>query len=267
METPTLLDQACRSKGLFRLAMLWQRPAADHSRYMASWWSAMFSLPLLMTLVVAEAAAQEITLSQVSVIDLEEAPGPVPSEIVHFLPREPSKPVPIGDTDHYGQLALEFKCGLGTKVQARPHDSAYMYSRKAHCSSIMRFQVQPITIQVRLQENMDKAAEIGDFAAAALAATELASMDSRSPEQVAGEAAEFLSIVYAATALGVDEGLVFDKSQSRTVISAKLQAALQGFQLEAGIEVTGQLDYNTLATMSQTTSGLLRHRDYQPNRM
>lgn len=227
----------------------------------------MLILPLLLFQEPTRIAAQETTLNLVRVTDREEVSRPIPSEIVHFLPTSPNQPIPIDETDDQGRLSLQFTCIQGTKVQARPHDWTYMHSSKAFCRETMSFRVDSIETQKRLQANMDRAATHGDFAAAALAATELASMDKRETQQVAGEQAEFLSVVYAAKALGIDDGFAFDQAQSRLVMSVEMVDVVREYQLGAGLEVTGQLDYNTLSTMSKTTSGALRHKYYEPGGM
>jgi hypothetical protein len=193
----------------------------------------------------------------------DEQNRPVRSEIVHFPPDTPEKPIPLDETDHEGRLPLSFECKLGTKIQARPKEDAYLYSSKRFCRPQLDFRVTPKEVYWTLKNNLDSALEAADFATAALAATELASIGKREGVSVAGEDAEFLSYIYAAEALKVPNGVTFDQVQQKPVVAAALKDAVQSFQRQMGIEVTGKLDYVTLSTMSGTTSAALRYGNVQ----
>ncbi len=224
--------------------------------------SAIAALALAVFLVRATTSsmAQEVILTLVTVQN--DKGQPIESEIWRYPPTAPDDGFPVDVTNAQGRLDLSFACPQGPRIQARPHDAGYYNSSPRFCRSEMHLSVLSINVAMRLRANLEKAATAKDFAVASLIATELASVEPREGEGVAGTAAESLAVVYAEKAFATTDGVIFDPAQGKKVMTPVLQEKVRDFQRSEGLAVTGKLDYGTLSTLAGTSSGAVRYSDY-----
>jgi hypothetical protein len=213
---------------------------------------------------LGQALADDLILSLVNVQD--DKGNPVVSEIWQIPAVAPDQAFSLGETDRDGTIEPGFPCSVGIRIQARPNDETFSYSKRVHCRSQLSLRVDPIDVVMRLQDNLEKAVTAEDFASASIIATELASTESPAGG-VTGLAAASLAIVYAERAFDVTDGTVYDPQQGMEVMTPELKGKILSFQRNNNLKETGNLDYNTLSTLSGTTSGAVRYQVYGAGQM
>ncbi|NOI02047.1 peptidoglycan-binding protein [Vibrio kanaloae] len=164
--------------------------------------------------------------------------------------KENKKKVSITGLDGYVQV--EFTCGLLETLVVYPVvHRAYYYDTFECPVSINTVSLRSNKRQVNLVKNAEWSIDKGDFGTAALAYTEAAyRLSTKNQNRQEFLALEVNAYNAAANYFSVSESTVFDVKQNKPVMSSQLKQAIIELQSEKGLQVTGNLDFQTLSTMS-----------------
>ncbi|MCP3940317.1 MAG: peptidoglycan-binding protein [Desulfobacteraceae bacterium] len=156
----------------------------------------------------------------------------------------------VSYTNKDGYTQVEFQCDKLDKVIFIPKSD--YYSKTFNCP-IKKKEIflSSITYQRNLIANAEHNFSIGDYGSSAFAFSEAAAR-LRKHDKNASMAAAVKAYKATGKVFGVETSVVFDPLQAKQVISPELGKAIKKYQQEIGLEVTGELDFRTLKSVSKT---------------
>jgi hypothetical protein len=173
---------------------------------------------------------------------------------VHYLSRQGIHKV-IGHSNA-GTATLDTVPQNGEELYFEPDSTDYVYTpfKWAPPGSTVVVDRRPRSVSIiALLDGLAKATRESNQAVIALIANELSTRSEvkhkRVYEQVSNQAAAKVFEV------PLEEALVYDPQQKKTVPSENLTTAVKQYQKDNGLTVTGELNYPTLKTKSGTSIG------------
>ncbi|MBU2895805.1 peptidoglycan-binding domain-containing protein [Vibrio hepatarius] len=161
----------------------------------------------------------------------------------------------VSATGQDGYLVKEFSCEILEKIIVTPINHRAYYYDSYDCPIKKKIiSLKSNKRQRNLVKNAQSSFHKGDFGTAALAYTEaafrLSSTNQSRQEYIELEVKAYDSIAHY---LSIEESTVFDTKQNKPVMSQKLKKAILDFQVQKGLKTTGELDFQTLSTVSSKT--------------
>jgi len=156
----------------------------------------------------------------------------------------------VSYTNKDGYTQVKFQCDKLDKVIFIPKSD--YYSKTFNCP-IMKKEI--FLSSMTYQRNLISHAELnfskGDYGSSALAFSDAAAR-LKEYDKNASITAGVKAYKAIGEVLGVKESVVYDPLQNRQVLSPELGKAIKKFQQKKGLEVTGNLDFGTLRSVSKT---------------
>jgi hypothetical protein len=173
---------------------------------------------------------------------------------VHYLSRQGGHKV-IGHSNA-GTATLDTLPQKGEELYFAPDSTDYVYTpfKWAPPGSTVVVDRRPRSVSViALLDGLAKATRESNQAVVALIANELSTKSEVKHKSVYDQ----VSYQAAATVFEVplEEAVIYDPEQKKTVPSEKLTTAVKQYQKDNGLSVTGDLNYPTLKSKSGTSIG------------
>ena len=160
----------------------------------------------------------------------------------------------IGSTGNDGICEVETECESGERIKVMPIGNYLNTIVECIVAFNQKIKVTKQPLYANLETNLEYFIKTEDYAKTALILNELYSRSIEIDESVKWKD-EGIIYEYFGKFLEVENPTKFDPIQGKVVISPEFKKAIEEYQKKKELDVTGQLDYGTLASAAGSSIG------------